>query len=111
MQKFALIGCGKIAGRHAENIITKGILSAVCDTIPARADELAKKFNARSYYSLNSMLSNENKLTAAVICTPNGLHASHTIQCLQAGLHVLCEKPLCIKSEDGKAMIEAAQKA
>jgi len=111
MQQFALIGCGKISERHAENIIMKGILSAVCDVIPLRADELAKKFNARAYYSLESLLEHENELTVAAICTPNGLHATHTIQCLQAGLHVLCEKPLCIKSEDGKAMIEAARKA
>ena len=39
------------------------------------------------------------------------LHALHSIQCLQAGLHVLCEKPLCIKTEDGLAMIEAAKSA
>ena len=111
MQQFAVIGCGRIAERHAENIIKAGTLCAVCDIIPQRADELAKKFNAKSYYSLAGMLQQENKLTVAVVCTPNGLHASHTIQCLQAGLHVLCEKPLCIKSEDGKAMIGAAQKA
>jgi UDP-N-acetyl-2-amino-2-deoxyglucuronate dehydrogenase len=111
MQQFAIIGCGKIAERHAENIIKNGLLSAVCDVEPQRADELAKKFNARAYYSLAGMLQNENKLTVAAICTPNGLHAAHTIQCLHAGLHVLCEKPLCIKSEDGETMIEAAQKA
>ncbi|MEO6328403.1 MAG: Gfo/Idh/MocA family oxidoreductase [Ginsengibacter sp.] len=108
-QKFALIGCGKIAERHAENIITKGTLQAVCDIIPDRASELAKKFNATPYQSLASLLQNEKGLTVACICTPNGLHALHTIKCLQAGLHVLCEKPLCIKSEDGKAMIEAAR--
>jgi UDP-N-acetyl-2-amino-2-deoxyglucuronate dehydrogenase len=111
MQEFAIIGCGKIAERHAENIIKNGLLSAVCDVEPQRADELAKKFKARPYYSLAGMLQNENKLTVAIICTPNGLHAAHTIQCLNAGLHVLCEKPLCIKSEDGETMIEAAQKA
>ncbi|MEP6595829.1 MAG: Gfo/Idh/MocA family oxidoreductase [Ginsengibacter sp.] len=111
MQQFALIGCGKIAERHAENIIRTGLLCAVCDIIPQRVDKLAKKFNAKPYYSLESMLELENELTIAVICTPNNLHAPHSIQCLQAGLHVLCEKPLCIKSEDGKNMVEAAQKA
>lgn len=111
MQHFAIIGCGKIAERHAENIVRQGLLSAVCDILPQRAHELAKKFDATPYNSLAALLEKENKLTVAVICTPNGLHASHAIQCLQAGLHVLCEKPLCIKSEDGKAMIKAAQKA
>src|SRR5437868_13169205 len=111
MQQFAIVGCGKIAERHAENIIKKGLLSAACDIIPERAHKLAKKFNARPYYSLTDMLEQEHKLSAAAICTPNGLHALHSITCLQAGLHVLCEKPLCIKSDDGEAMIKAAQKA
>jgi predicted dehydrogenase len=111
MRQFAIAGCGKIAGRHAENIIKNGLLSAVCDTIPERANTLAKKFNARPYYSLPDMLKYEKELSVVAVCTPNGLHTSHAIMCLQAGLHVLCEKPLCIKSEDGQAMIEAAQKA
>ena len=110
MQKFAIIGCGKIAERHAENIIKRGLVSAVCDIMPTKADILSAKFNAKPYYSLKGMLEHETELTVAVICTPNGLHALHTTQCLQAGLHVLCEKPLCIRSEDGKAMIASAQK-
>lgn len=108
-QKFALIGCGRIAERHAENIIKNGILAAVCDIKPERATQLAKKFNAKPYYSLESLLQSEKELTVASICTPNGLHAVHAIQCLQAGLHVLCEKPLCIKTTDGEAMIETAK--
>ena len=109
--KFALIGCGTIAERHAENIAKSGILRAVCDVIPERADTMAKGFNAKPYYSLESLLQNEKELTVASICTPNGLHALHSIQCLQAGINVLCEKPLCIKTEDGQAMIEAAKSA
>lgn len=107
-QRFALIGCGKIASRHAENIVTSGILQAVCDIEPERASLLGKQFNARPYFSVESLLENEKELTAASICTPNGLHARHAIQCLRQGLNVLCEKPLCIKTEDGEAMIEAA---
>ncbi len=110
-QVFALIGCGRIANRHAENIIKTGRLCAVCDIVPQRADAMAIKYNARPYYSIESLLENEHELTVAVICTPNGLHALHSIQSLQNGLHVLCEKPLCITSKDGKDMIAAAQKA
>lgn len=108
---FALIGCGKIAERHAENMIKHGSLSAVCDILPERANSLAQKFNAKPYYSLQNLLENERNLSLASICTPNGLHSSHAIRCMEAGLHVLCEKPLCIKTEDGKAMIEAAKSA
>ncbi len=97
-QKFAIIGCGRIAQRHAENIIKRGILSAVCDIIPERANELALKFNVTPYYLSDSLLQQEKGLTVASVCTPNGLHSLHSIQCLKAGLHVLCEKPLCIKN-------------
>lgn len=110
MLQFALIGCGRIAERHAENIIKTGRLNAVCDIVKSRADDLAKKYHAKSYYSLDDLLANEKKLDVASICTPNGLHAAHSIQCLNAGINVLCEKPLCIKISDGEAMIEAAQK-
>ena len=89
-QSFALIGCGRIADRHAENIIKIGKLSAVCDVIPQKADNIAAKYNTSAYYSLESLLSVEKDLTAAVVCTPNGLHALHSIQSLQNGLHVLC---------------------
>ncbi len=44
MLQFAIIGCGKIAERHAENIIKNAKLVAVCDLIKTRADEIAKKF-------------------------------------------------------------------
>ena len=79
--------------------------------IPGKADIMARRFSAKPYYSLESLLQNEKGLTVASICTPNGLHALHSIQCLQAGINVLCEKPLCIKTEDGQAMIEAAKSA
>jgi len=46
-----------------------------------------------------------------VICTPNGLHAEQTINALHAGCHVLCEKPMAIRAEDARAMIDAAKEA
>lgn len=111
MLQFALIGCGRIAERHAENIIKHAKLTAVCDIVNIRADDVAKKYNAKAYYSLDDLLLNEKHLDAASICTPNGLHAIHSIQCLHEGINVLCEKPLCIKTSDGEAMIAAAEKA
>ncbi len=80
--EFAIIGCGRIAGRHAENIIRYGSLTAVCDIVKQKADALAKKYNTRSYYSLAKLLENEKNINIASICTPNGLHATHAIQCL-----------------------------
>jgi predicted dehydrogenase len=108
---FAIIGCGRIAKRHAEQMTRQGKLAAVCDIIPAKADELALLYNAKAYYSIEELLKAEADINLVAICTPNGLHASHSIKVLEASNHVLCEKPLCISAEDGKDMIEAAEKA
>ncbi len=107
---FAIIGCGRIAKRHAEQIVMHGKLTAICDIIPHKADELAKLYQAKAYYSIEELLKHETALHIVSICTPNGLHASHSILALEAGYHVLCEKPLCINVEDGKKMIAAAEK-
>lgn len=108
---FAIIGCGRIAGRHAEQIIKHGKLVAVCDIIPEKADALAALYNAKAYYSIESLLQAETGLALVSVCTPNGLHAAHSIKALEAGNHVLCEKPLCITVEEGKMMMSAASKA
>ncbi len=108
---FAITGCGRIAKRHAEQIAKHGILAAVCDIIPEKANELARLHNAKAYYSIDEMMAAEKDLTVVSICSPNGLHALHSIKALEAGCNVLCEKPLCIAVGDGKKMIAAAEKA
>jgi UDP-N-acetyl-2-amino-2-deoxyglucuronate dehydrogenase len=107
---FAIIGCGRIAKRHAEQIIKHGILSAVCDIIPEKANELAAIYNATAYYSVEDLLASEKNVEVVSICTPNGLHAIYSIKALEARINVLCEKPLCITTADGEKMIEAARK-
>lgn len=107
---FAIIGCGRIAKRHAEQMIKHGKLQAVCDIIPAKADELALQYNTKACYSIDELLKIKD-LNVLAVCTPNGLHAHHSIKALEASINVLCEKPLCITINDGKMMIEAAKKA
>jgi UDP-N-acetyl-2-amino-2-deoxyglucuronate dehydrogenase len=108
---FAIIGCGRIAGRHAEQIIKHGSLVAVCDIVPEKADTMAALYDAKAYYSIDELLQAEKVPDIVTICTPNGLHAEHSIKALETGHHVLCEKPLCIDAESGKNMIAAAEKA
>ncbi len=105
---FAIVGCGKIAPRHAAEAVRHGRLVAVCDIIKERADVLAQQFSATPYYNLVDLLSNEKEIEIVSVCTPNGLHAEHCIQSLTAGSHVLCEKPLCISTSDAKKMIKTA---
>jgi predicted dehydrogenase len=107
--RFAIIGCGKIAPRHAIEAARLGQLVAVCDIVKEKADGLAQEFSAKAYYKLNELLATEKTIDIIAICTPNGLHAQHSILSLQAGSHVLCEKPLCISTADAKRMIEAAK--
>ena len=107
---FAIIGCGNIAKRHAEQIQTFGKLVAVCDIIRSKAEELGKKYNVEVFSSIEELFANKKGIDVAVICTPNGLHAAHSLISLQAGCHVLCEKPMAINSSDCQVMIREAEK-
>lgn len=109
--KFAIIGCGRIAQRHAEHIKNKAELVAVCDNVPGKANELAAKYNVKAYYSIEELLASETALDVVSICSPNGLHAHHSILALNAGHHVLCEKPMAISVNDCGEMIKAAERA
>jgi predicted dehydrogenase len=108
MRAFAIVGCGKIAHRHAEEINRVGRLMAVCDILPSKMESFKDKYGVRTYASLNSLLEKEKDLDVISICSPNYLHAQHSIQSLEAGFDVLCEKPLCISVTEGKQMIAAA---
>ncbi len=108
---FAIVGCGRIAQRHAEHIHNKGILVAVCDVVKERADELAAKYDAKAYYAIEDLLLNEKGIDVVAVCTPNGLHAAHSIAALRSGFHVICEKPMALNVNDCGQMIQAAEQA
>jgi UDP-N-acetyl-2-amino-2-deoxyglucuronate dehydrogenase len=107
--RFAIIGCGRIAERHAKHIQTHGDLVAVCDIIPERASRLAEQYNAACFFQTEELLLANPILDIVVICTPNGLHAQHAIQFLNKGYHVLVEKPMALSVEDCEIMMNAAQ--
>lgn len=107
---FALIGCGRIAQRHAEHIVNNGQLKAVCDIDFGKALLLAEKYGATPYQYIDDLLATESDIDVVSVCSPNGLHAEHCIKALNAGFHVLCEKPLAISVYDCGEMIKAAEK-
>ncbi len=109
--RFALIGCGKIGGRHAGHIVNYGVLVAVCDIVEEKANLIGNKYYANAYKTLDELLAAEKDLDIVSICTPNGLHATHSISSLKAGHHVLCEKPMALTGADCRQMIEEAEKA
>ena len=108
--RFAIIGCGRIAQRHAEHINNKAQLTAVCDIVPEKADALAWQYDAKAYYSVADLLKDSNSFDVLSVCSPNGLHAEHSILALTAGVHVLCEKPMALTLADCGNMLQAAEK-
>jgi len=110
--RVAVIGCGSIAKhRHLKEYASndKVEIVAVCDIVELRAKETAERYHAKSYTSYEDLLKTET-LDAVSVCLPNYLHTPVSIQALNAGLHVLCEKPMATSSEEADRMIEAARK-
>jgi UDP-N-acetylglucosamine 3-dehydrogenase len=109
--RVAVIGCGSIAQhRHLpEYIANKNVeLVAVCDINEERVKEVAEKYEVAAYTNYEELLSS-GTVDAVSVCTPNYLHAPISIAALNAGLHVLCEKPMAISKQEAEAMIEAAK--
>jgi len=109
--KFGIIGCGRIAQRHAEHIQNTGSLVAVCDIDESKATALAGKYKAKAYKNVDDMLKAHKEIDVVAVCSPNGLHAEHSIKALKAGFHVLCEKPMALSVQDCGDMINAAEKS
>ena len=108
---FGIVGCGRIAQRHAQHIAAAGRLVATCDILRPRAQQLSDPYSAHAYQCLNELLQSEPQLDVISVCSPNGLHATHAIQALSAGKHVICEKPMALTAADCGDMIQAAERA
>jgi UDP-N-acetyl-2-amino-2-deoxyglucuronate dehydrogenase len=108
--RFGIIGCGRIAQRHAEHIKSRGDLVAVCDVDKDKADKMAADTGAKAYYSVEDLIKSGEKIDVVSICSPNGLHATHAISALNAGYHVLCEKPMGLNVHECGEMIKAAER-
>ncbi|ARN79297.1 oxidoreductase [Nonlabens spongiae] len=107
----AIIGCGRIAQRHAQHINnTEGLnLVAVCDIDENKAKELGAEYSVPHIKNAGDLFKIED-IDVVAICTPNGHHAEHSISALKAGKHVLCEKPMAISVHDCGEMIKTAEK-
>ncbi len=111
--KIALIGAGNIANAHlaAYKACEDAEIYAICDINPDRLSETADKFGIeRRYPDVDSMLKACPELDAADVCVWNVSHADCAIKALNAGLHVLCEKPMAYSTEEAIKMKEAAEK-
>jgi predicted dehydrogenase len=114
----ALIGCG-MQGRNLleQAVKIKGLrFKAACDIWPYAQDlapRLIKgiaKQEAAVYADHQEMLAKEKNLQAAIVATPDWMHAEHSIACMKAGLAVYCEKPISNDLAQARAMVEASRK-
>lgn len=114
MIRIAIVGCGRIAKRHAELLGTGQIagakLVAVCDVVQERATAFSLKYDVPGFSSLQELLAHSDADVITVL-TPSGSHAPVAIEAARAGRHVIVEKPMALTLEDADAMIEAADAA
>ena len=114
--RVAIIGCGGIAnGKHMPGLATVKTADMVgfCDIIPARAEEAAAKFgtpDAKVFTDYKQLLA-DIKPDVVHVCTPNKSHCEITVAALEAGAHVMCEKPMAKTAEDARKMLDAAKKS
>lgn len=109
MINFAIVGMGHIANKHIE-AITKAEdanLFAICDTNPARLESVAG--DVKKYTDLDQMLKENPEIHVVNICVPSGLHARLTRTVAEHKRHIVVEKPMSLKLEDGEEMIKAAE--
>ena len=111
--KWGILGPGTIANKFADTITQMSgegqVLSAVGSRSFEKADAFAKKWNIPSAYGSYEEFLKDPEVEAVYIATPNCLHKEHTLMCLSAGKHVLCEKPFTINAEDARMLYQTAE--
>lgn len=107
--KFALIGTGGIAQTYAQAFQTNNCceLVAVADVNRESAKAFAEPFGAKSF-SDHKILGENVEIDAVIVATPPDSHPEIATFFMQKGVHVLCEKPLCLSVAEATAMIETA---
>lgn len=113
--KYALIGCGRISPNHLEAAINNNLeIVGLCDIIPENIDKLLNKLNIdvnkyKKYTNYKEMLEKE-KPELVAIATESGKHAAIALECLDAGVNLIIEKPIALSLEDADKIIEKANK-
>lgn len=111
MLRVGIVGCGNIFTMHATSAdhLKNATIVGVCDIKKDRADKAAEKYNCRAYYDYKEMICKDN-IDVVHICVPHYLHPIISKYAIEAGVHVLCEKPMSIRYEDALENVELADK-
>jgi predicted dehydrogenase len=112
--KFALVGCGRIARRHADLLghgqVANAELAAVCDVVEEKAQKFAAEFSVPAYTDMDQMM-RDVEVDVVVVLTESGNHAEHVIRLAQHGKHIVVEKPMALRVVDADRMIAACDRA
>ena len=116
MLGFALLGCGRIAKKHADILGTGQIaaanLVAVCDTVESRARQFGEKYGVPWFVDMHSMMDKMHKQVHVVcVLTESGNHCRHTVALSRYGKHIIVEKPMALTLDDADMMIKVCDEA
>ena len=103
--KWGILATGNIAGKFAETVgkmEPEEQIAAVGSRSPERGKEFAERYGIPAYYASYEELLADSQVEAVYVATPNRLHFEDCKRCLEAGKHVLCEKPLTTRAEDSE---------
>jgi predicted dehydrogenase len=109
---FGLVGCGRIAQTHLEAIVGAADckLSAVADVREDAARSVAAQYECTAHGDYRKLL-DAGRLDAVVVCTPPSSHYEIAGFFLDHGIHVLCEKPLAVTTQEGEGLVAKAESA
>ena len=111
--RFALVGCGRISKNHIDSIAQHAAhaeLVDVCDINPEALAAAVKSTGANEHASIGQLLEKTNA-DCIILTKPSGLHPGQAVLAENAGKHVLSEKPMATKWEDGVRMVRACEEA
>jgi predicted dehydrogenase len=113
--RVGIIGCGGIAnGKHMPSLAKLDTVEMVafCDIIGEKAKKAAEQYGIENakYYTDYKELLKDNTIEVIHVCTPNKSHSFITVDALESGKHVMCEKPMAKTSSEARAMVEAAKR-
>jgi len=109
MLKVGVVGCGGVGLIHSRAYQShpEAELVCVCDIVKEKADARARELGVKAYYSVRDML--KENLDAVGVITADHLHFEPTMEALEAGKHVLVEKPLSLNIREAEQMVQKAQ--
>ena len=111
--RFAVVGCGRISGKHFEAIaqhVGRAELVAVCDTDPTALAAAQERTGSQGFSRFDELL-RETTADAVILATPSGLHADQGILVARSGRHVVAEKPMATRWQDAKRLVHECDQA